>query len=84
MFEGRLDEVLDLYDDPGKFTSPSNIWPVGQEWLVTTNWDLLGTRVCGSEDLVAALVDDPDLEAVMMNVEWYPVPDEPTAGEGGN
>jgi hypothetical protein len=64
LFEGPLSEVSVLYDDPSLEFSPSNIWPEGHQWLVTTDYDLWGTRVCGEAELIEALVGDPRLETV--------------------
>lgn len=72
LFEGPLSEVSRLYDDPTLDFSPSNIWPDGHQWLVTTDYDLWGTRVCGEVDLIDTLVGDRRLETVRMNVSWYP------------
>ena len=44
VFQGALGEIIDLYDSDESRASPSNIWTTDHEWLVTTDWDLWGTR----------------------------------------
>lgn len=62
---GPLRAVFDaarLSPLPG-FT-PDNIWPADRSWLLWTDYDLWGTRLIGSPDLVAAIDADPELETV--------------------
>lgn len=62
VYELRLDEVLDLYDDPAVPGSPMNLWPRDSTWLVYSDWDLWATKVSGSRELIAAVADDPAIE----------------------
>lgn len=43
--------------------SPSLIWPADRSWCVATEIDFDSTLVGGAEDLVAAVLDAPELEA---------------------
>lgn len=62
---GPLRAVLDAARHSGNHTvTPDNIWPVDRSWLITTDYDLWGTRVAGSTELVAALEADPELETI--------------------
>ncbi|HEU5128419.1 MAG TPA: hypothetical protein VFU12_10560 [Glycomyces sp.] len=47
----------------GYKSSPSNLWPDYQDWFLYTDYDLWGTRVWGSDDLLDALVSDRIIEA---------------------
>ncbi|KXO88887.1 hypothetical protein [Tsukamurella pseudospumae] len=70
----RLDELVgvarrvtgDRTDDgePGWYYSPSNFWPVDRSWLVYTDYDLMGTEVSGSAELIAAVERSPALETI--------------------
>ncbi|MET3567987.1 hypothetical protein ABIC47_003501 [Leifsonia sp. 563] len=61
----RVPELLS--DNGGKFrATPSNLWPTDHSWFVWTDWDLLGTKVSGSEGLMLSLEAQPDLEVI----EW--------------
>ena len=64
MLEATLAELSELYDWPEVDGSPSNIWPDDRSWFVYTDWDLSGTRVSGSEELVASIVADQRLESI--------------------
>jgi hypothetical protein len=64
VFAGRLEEVEGLYDDDAVVASPTNFWSSDRTWFVYTDWDLLGTKVSGSADLVDGLRDNPDLELI--------------------
>lgn len=52
-----LAPLVDQYDN-----TPSNLWAVDRSWLVWTDWDLEGTRVSGSNELIDRLAADPLLE----------------------
>lgn len=47
--------------------SPSNLWPSSRNWFVHTDYDLWGTRVWGSEDLLEPLARDDRIEAYPAN-----------------
>jgi hypothetical protein len=59
-----LDGLAKLYDWDAVHGPPGNVWPLDRSWFVYTDWDLSGTRVGGSPDLVASVVADSQLETV--------------------
>jgi len=61
---GRLSELSAVYDLSDVHGSPNNIWPEDLSWFVYTDWDLSGTRVSGSPELIRALEADVELETV--------------------
>jgi hypothetical protein len=61
--ETTLRGLLDVYDESEQ--SPSNFWPDDQSWFVYTDWDLEGTKVSGTAELIAALVEDARLETII-------------------
>ncbi|CAM4054638.1 hypothetical protein TSST111916_19965 [Tsukamurella strandjordii] len=71
----RLSEIPELVaatggvvEDPRGRTfsgfSPSNFWPIDRSWFVYTDYDLWGTEVSGSPELIAAVEAHQDLETV--------------------
>ena len=68
LWNGRLRDIPTLLSDNGGpyDFSPTNIWPVDRSWFVWTDYDLLGTRVSGSQRLIQALKATTPLEAI----EW--------------
>lgn len=62
VYELRLEELMDLYDDASVPGSPSNLWPADRAWFVYTDWDLWGTKVSGSPALIAAIEADAAIE----------------------
>ena len=64
LLQGQLTELSAVYDRADVHGSPSNIWPENRSWFVYTDWDLFGTLVSGSADLIASIVADPELETV--------------------
>jgi hypothetical protein len=75
VYELRLEELMDLYGDAAVPGSPINLWPTDTSWFVLTDWDLWGTKVSGSRELVAAVADDPAIETTS-------VPSAPPAASG--
>jgi hypothetical protein len=59
-----LSELPEIYDFPEVIASPTNVWPDDRSWFVYSDYDLSGTRVSGSEALVASIVADPELETI--------------------
>lgn len=66
--------------------APSLIWPDDRAWFVATEYDFDSTLVGGSRDLIAAILDSPELEAWEVDPEVSlqedadkvnPVPDPP-------
>jgi hypothetical protein len=64
LLEATLAELPGIYDWPEAAGSPSNIWPDDRSWFVYSNYDLSGTRVSGSAELVASVVADSELETI--------------------
>jgi hypothetical protein len=64
LLQGQLSELSAVYEREDVHGSPSNIWPEDRSWLVYTDWDLFGTLVSGSAELIASIVADPELETV--------------------
>ena len=67
-FEGELRELVHLYADDALGGSPNNIWSTDRSWLVYTDYDLCGTKVCGARELVDQLAADSNLETVYLSV----------------
>lgn len=68
LWTGPLRDVPTLLGEHGGpygFT-PTNMWAADRSWFVFTDYDLWGTKVSGSDALIAALNADERLEAV----EW--------------
>ncbi|WP_285247485.1 hypothetical protein [Pseudarthrobacter sp. efr-133-R2A-89] len=47
--------------------SPELWWPEDRAWVVWTDYDLMGTRVFGSTDLIVALKESHDIETL----DWH-------------
>lgn len=67
----RLDEVMELYNEPAVPGSPINLWSSDQRWFVLSDWDLWGTRVSGERQLIHDVEQDLELETIR-------VPDPPS------
>ncbi|MDA3642534.1 hypothetical protein LZ318_21540 [Saccharopolyspora indica] len=63
---GRLGDAQSLFDNPDIPHTPSNLWAADRAWVVCTDYDLWGTKVCGPHLLVEALLADTELEAVRL------------------
>ncbi|MEV4598608.1 hypothetical protein AB0K15_14490 [Amycolatopsis sp. NPDC049253] len=63
---GRLADAAVLYDDPETNFSPSNLWVADHSWCFCTDYDRWGTKVAGSPELIEALLNDAELEAVRL------------------
>jgi hypothetical protein len=68
VYRGTLSEVLVLYDDE-QSGGPSNLWAADRSWFAYTDWDLWGTKVSGSDELIGGLFADGELEAVELPAE---------------
>jgi hypothetical protein len=64
VMRGPLRALAEIVEDTEFRSTPSNIWPADRSWLVWTDWDLWGTKVSGSTDLVRRMQDEPALETV--------------------
>jgi hypothetical protein len=64
VWRGPLRSVPSLVDEFGGpyGSSPSNFWPADRAWFVWTDWDLEGTKVSGSRDVVSAVRTNDVLE----------------------
>lgn len=63
VFRGTLRDARHQYDDPpGRRGAPNNLWGADRSWFVFTDYDLWGTKVSGSERLIATLAADQELE----------------------
>lgn len=61
LFHGDLPELVDLHDSNDVSRnggSPTNAWPSDHSWFIYTDWDLWGTKVSGSTELIANLLAD--------------------------
>lgn len=47
--------------------SPSILWPQDQKWVLVSEIDFDSTIVGGSRELISALVQDPDIEALVLH-----------------
>ena len=64
VLRGPLHALAKVVEDESIKTTPSNIWPDDRSWFVWTDWDLWGTKVSGTADLIAGLQSVPALEIV--------------------
>lgn len=65
--------------------SPSILWPADRSWVMVSDVDFDSTVVAGSRELIAALVQDPAVEALALgegaDLTWdADVPNRPAAG----
>jgi hypothetical protein len=51
------------------YVTPEFRWPEDRTCAVWTDWDLLGSKVFGSKELIEELRRHPDLETL----DWFPV-----------
>ncbi|MFF1401421.1 hypothetical protein ACFVZD_48100 [Streptomyces sp. NPDC058287] len=63
---GRLGDARALFDNPDVLYTPSNLWAADRSWVVCTDYDLWGTKVCGPRPLVEALLADLTIEAIRL------------------
>ncbi|QIY66580.1 hypothetical protein HEP85_40250 [Streptomyces sp. RPA4-2] len=63
---GRLGDAQSLFDHPDIPYTPSNLWPAERSWVVCTDYDLWGTKVCGPRPLVEVLLADLEIEAIRL------------------
>lgn len=64
LWRGPLRSMPELIDERGGPypSSPSNLWPADRDWFIWTDWDLQGTKVSGSERVIAAVQSSSVLE----------------------
>ena len=64
LFRARLSELLAFYDDESETSvGPTNIWPDDRSWFIYSDYDLWGTKISGSDDLIGRLLIDSEIEA---------------------
>ncbi|WP_328941029.1 hypothetical protein OG259_04790 [Streptomyces sp. NBC_00250] len=61
---GRLGDALAHHDAMPDVRFPATWWAADGRWLVLTDWDLSATEIFGDAALIAALLADPELDAV--------------------
>ena len=59
----RTDRALRV----GGLGAPNNIWPDDKAWFTYTDYDLWATKVSGSQDLIARILEDDELEGVILD-----------------
>lgn len=70
VFSFRLGDLLPSMLRQGlPEVTPEFWWPEDRAWVVWTDWDLLGSKVFGSRNLIEKLRRHPDLETL----DWFPV-----------
>jgi hypothetical protein len=67
VFECELRELIGLYEYEGS-GAPNNIWPDDRSWFTYTDFDLCATKVSGSQDLIARILEDDELEGVILDL----------------
>ncbi|WP_157974875.1 hypothetical protein [Glycomyces dulcitolivorans] len=65
VFKGRLADLEALESLP-VVSSPSNLWPADESWLIYTDWDLWGTKIYGPPELRSLIEADEFLETSML------------------
>ena len=79
VFSFKLGELLPTMLQPGlPDVTPEFWWPEDRTWVVWTDWDLLGSKVFGSKELIEELRRHPDLETL----DWFPVRVHPPSPPG--
>lgn len=69
VWTGWLGDMESLIGEGRPYSySPTNFWAADGSWFVWTDYDLQGTKISGSSDLIQALRDHPDLEVT----DWAP------------
>ncbi len=51
-----------LFDRPGYFSSPQNVWPDDRSWVLYTDSNAWATLISGSTDLIEDILHCPDLK----------------------
>ena len=64
-FRGPLPSLPGLVNrEEWRIGTPSNFWPDDRSWFVYTDWDLWGTKVSGSSELIEAVAEHAGLETL--------------------
>ena len=68
---GPIDAIMAFILRDGHFwgQSPSIWWPEDRAWCVATDIDLFDTYVGGSEECIEAVLNNPDLEALLTTLD---------------
>jgi hypothetical protein len=64
VYTGTLAQARRQYDDPEQRGVANNLWASDRSWFICTDYDLYGTKVSGSEHLIASIKTDPTLETL--------------------
>jgi hypothetical protein len=79
VFSFNLGNLLPTMLRPGlPDVTPEFWWPEDRAWVVWTDYDLLGSKVFGSSELIEELRRHPDLETL----DWFPVRVHPPSPPG--
>lgn len=79
VFTLKLEELLPSMLQIGMpDVTPEFWWPEDRTWVVWTDWDLLGSKVFGTKDLIDAIRRHPDLETL----DWVPTRIRPPVPPG--
>ncbi|QFT87861.1 hypothetical protein FIU87_04265 [Bacillus sp. THAF10] len=71
LYSGRLNDVLPLsrIGEMGGLGSPTSWWPEDKSWCVFTGYDLEYSLVGGSKNLITALLSNPNLECLEVDLD---------------
>ncbi|MGP4071017.1 hypothetical protein ACTWQB_00510 [Piscibacillus sp. B03] len=71
LYEGSLDDVRAAYDkgDHVGLGSPTYWWAKDQSWCIHTDYDSDFSIVCGSKELVEALLSNPEIECIQVDLD---------------
>jgi len=72
MLQMNLQEALLHASSPEVEFAPCNIWPLDHAWLYADDYDFDGIFIAGSEQLIQALLDCPELEVIESTLETDP------------
>lgn len=73
VYRGALRDAAASYMADGWRGAGNNFWPLDRAWWAYSDYDLWGTKVSGSREFVDALLADPGLETVELELgDWPP------------
>ncbi|WP_287901568.1 hypothetical protein [Arthrobacter sp.] len=64
LWTGQVKEVWSLVSGEAYDFTPTNMWASDHSWFTLTNYDLQGTQVCGTENLIEQVRHCQDLETI--------------------
>lgn len=68
LFSGPIEGIAESHSERPYFQSANLWWPQNREWFVATEIDFMWTYIGGSEALIERILDDPDLEAIPVQI----------------